>query len=194
MFAIAKSILTGPVCAGLICAGLAASAGAQEATQPKRTTQVFDDWTVECISPPAPEGSTERPPDRCEMRTQVTVRGDDDVERPLIQFGIGELGFEDGFWIVVQTPLKVLLQKGVQIVLNTPEGDDPDAGKALVLTRFLYCESTHCVSQGRMGTAQLDALGEAEGARVIFTASSENVLEIPLSLDGYPAAYDAITK
>ncbi len=128
------------------------------------------------------------------MRTQVTVRGDDDMERPLIQLGVGRIGREDDFWIVVQTPLKVLLQKGVQIALSTPEGDDPDADGALVLMRYLYCEPTHCVSQGRIGAAQLDALGEAEGARVIFTASPERVLEIPLSLDGYPAAYAAVAK
>jgi len=194
MFSIAKSILRGPVGIWLICAGLAASASAQEAEQPKRTTEVFGDWVVECVAPPAKEGSTEKPREQCEMRTQVTVRGDDDVERPLIQLGIGQLGLDKDFWIVVQTPLKVLLQEGVEIVLNTAEGDDPDAGEALAQSHFLYCQQTHCVSQGLMKPAELDALAGADGARVIFVAFPEKKLEIPVSLDGMSAALAALKK
>ncbi|QIE45147.1 hypothetical protein G5B38_06165 [Pseudohalocynthiibacter aestuariivivens] len=194
MFAIVKSIVTLPISVGLICAGFAVSVNAQEAEQPKRTTEVFGDWTVECIAPPAKADSAEKPAEQCEMRTQVTVRGEDDVQRPLIQLGIGQLGLADDFWIVIQTPLKVVLQDGVRFVLSSTESDDPDADEALVKTRFLYCEKTHCVSQGRMGTVQLDALGDADGARVIFVAAPEKKLEIPLSLDGFSEARAAFVE
>ncbi|WP_166433974.1 invasion associated locus B family protein [Roseovarius spongiae] len=194
MFPSAKTILVPTLCAALAWPGLAAAQDkpAEEQENPTHTTETFGDWQVDCIVPVETEENAERRDRQCEMRTQVTRREEDGTVRPLIQTGIGQTGMEEGFWMVIQTPLGLLLQEGVKLRLIDDEVEgDPEP---MVTARFLYCERTHCRSQALLNAAQMDALGAADEVEVQFVGIPDVEYDIPLSMEGFADARAALSE
>ncbi len=196
MFANAKYILSASAFAALTCFTMTGAAQAQDTDaatpQAKRTTETFGDWQVDCVTPPITEEKPDERPAQCEMHTQVSKRDPDGTQRPLIQVGIGQTGMAEGHWIVVQTPLNLQLKDGIKLFLL--DSEKQGTPEPLVAAGFLYCEQTHCLAQGLIGKEQLDALAEADITQVQFVSISKDILDIPLSLEGFSDARAALKK
>lgn len=136
------------------------------------------DWTIRCVR-------TESGIDPCELYQLLNDSdGNSVAEMTLIPLNNAEVAA--GATMVV--PLETDLTKGLSLAI--------DSGKANGYP-FSFCAQVGCVSRMGFTSGELAALKGGAKAKVSllpFGADPENPVELEMSLSGFTAAYDKLTK
>lgn len=193
----ARFLFAAPLIAALAClAGAGAAQQATEteadATEPQMRSEEIGDWLLICSTPPMPEDATEAPPEFCEIRSAVTQTGDDGVRTLLLEVAMGPLDRQGNFWLILQTPLNVLLKQGVSLTIPATGGDG--AADPLVTAKYIYCANGKCLSRAALSPEQLQALITADAAIARYVGVRDRELNVPISLSGFEEAYGAVKE
>ncbi|MEB8387282.1 invasion associated locus B family protein [Rhodobacteraceae bacterium KMM 6894] len=171
----------------------ATSAFAQDTAQPSRTTATYGGWTVDCYASNPVEGQDAAPNKRCEMLTKVMMQVENGTGGGLLlQIGIGPNEDDSDYWVVMQTPLNVLLREEVRLFLDVPEGEGVSLPEPLMSTSYLYCEPGRCLTRGVLTAEQMTRLTEAESITARFVGRQGREFILPLVMDGLADATKAM--
>jgi invasion protein IalB len=164
-----------------LAAGLALGAPAvraQDAPAPALegggTEQRFGDWTLRCFP------ATESLPRRCEM---VQVLGDTQSKQEILLMAVGYPDAQSGpvAWLVL--PLGILLPPGLGLKIDQGE------------TRGLpirSCDPRGCATPWPLSEADVAALKAGQELVVIFQDIDGKKLGLPVSLQGFTAAFSQL--
>jgi invasion protein IalB len=164
-----------------LAAGLALGAPAvraQDAPVPPSegdgTEQRFGDWTLRCFP------ATESLPRRCEM---VQVLGDTQSKQEVLLMAVGYPDAQSGpiAWLVL--PLGILLPPGLGLKIDQGE------------TRGLpirSCDPRGCATPWPLSEADIAALKQGQELVVIFQDIDGKKLGLPVSLQGFTAAFSQL--
>lgn len=141
-------------------------------SQPQATTATYRDWTLRCDHLP------ENPPrEVCEVVQAVRAQ---DGKAFLAQILIGRPAPGQPVRLIVQLPAGVFLPANA--VLTAPSGETVTA----IYTGCLQV----CVADVAVDPAFVKALKIAkEPARLVFRDGNRRPIELPISLDGFSAAF-----
>ncbi|EAU39655.1 hypothetical protein FP2506_13184 [Fulvimarina pelagi HTCC2506] len=152
-------------------------AAAQFASEPiGRLQEQYDAWGIVCSTPAG------APREQCLMR-QVVLPPD----RQEIGFAVSILHLADGTGTILRAraPLGIILPNGLRLHI-----DDEFIG----ITPFLRCFDTGCVADVAMDEELIDKLSKGTEATFSFFQTPEQGIGIPVSLDGFTAAFAALKK
>ena len=84
-------------------------------------------------------------------------------------------------------PLGVFLPKGVSIIAGEGEGEAVTAG-------FLNCNGQGCHTRFGIDEAMVNKLKAGKMADVIFWASNDQTIKLPMDLQGFTSAMNSLDK
>jgi len=153
---------------------LAFPAGAQETTTPQMTTATYTAWTLRC------DNTAGTPPHRiCEVAQTIAAA---DGNRAIAQIVIGKPTPDGPAKLIVQVPNGVWLPSNVTLALDA---------KTAVTATYRRCVQL-CFADVDLDKAITDAFKAGKGpAKLVFADASQHAVELPVSLDGFSAAFDA---
>lgn len=160
-----------PAAAALAAALAPAPAGAQVAEG-----QVFGDWRVHCATPP---GATRH---HCSLQQRVIAK---EPQRQLLNVAVGFYGEKRTPGALFFLPLSVYLPAG--ITLSIP-------GTQVVRIVFDICLPQGCRAPVSLTPDLVAAMKKAERGDVTIQDSRRKTLKLPLSLKGFTAGYDALSR
>ena len=165
--------------AALVAAASAYVALIGPASAQQKTTATYDDWVVRC------DMQAGSPPHRvCEMEQVAEVQG---KGTPLSRVAITREIAGHPLMLVLQVPVNVSVASGVKV-----EIDNRDTG---IAGGFNRCLPAGCFSNIDLKADQLRLLGTAtQPGKILYKDAGGRDVAIPLSLKGFPAAYDALPK
>jgi invasion protein IalB len=146
---------------------------------PQRTTATYDDWVVQCETPP---GS---PPQKvCEMAQVTQLQG---KNLPFSRIGIPRPVKGQPVKLIVQVPVNVSVLTNVRI-----RTDDSDPG---VAAPFARCLPSGCFAEFEVKDDTLKKFRAGSGAgKLSFADAGGHEVVVPLSFKGFVQAYDALLK
>ncbi|MER0236847.1 invasion associated locus B family protein [Fulvimarina sp. MAC8] len=159
-----------------LAAGLG-SAGAQFASEPiGRLKSQHGAWGIVCSTPAG------APREQCLMR-QIVLPPD----REEIGFAVSILHLADGTGTILRAraPLGIILPNGLRLHID---------GEFIGITPFLRCFDTGCVADVAMDEILIDKLSKGTEATFSFFQTPEQGIGIPVSLEGFTAAFEALPK
>ena len=162
--------------AGCLAAGLG-SASAQFASEPiGRLKSQHGAWGIVCSTPAG------APSEQCLMR-QIVLPPD----RQEIGFAVSILHLADGTGTILRAraPLGIILPNGLRLHVD---------GEFIGITPFLRCFDTGCVADVAMDETLIDKLSKGQEATFSFFQTPEQGIGIPVSLEGFTAAFEALPK
>lgn len=151
--------------------------GSEPQEEPTYIKEVFDDWELKCFRSEGEE-------DPCQMYQLLYEPGGS----PVAEFSIfrlpGQAQATAGATLIV--PLGTLLTEDVQISV--------DGGKAKSYS-FRFCNLIGCYAQIGLTQDDVDAFrrGVTANLRIIPAQAPDEVVDIPVSLKGFTAAFDSTT-
>jgi invasion protein IalB len=156
-------------------AGLAASCGlAGSALGQGAVRNTFGDWQLRCETPAGAKV------EQCALVQSVQAE-----DKPTVTLVVIVLKTADGSnrLLRVIAPLGVLLPAGLGLKI-----DATDVGRA----GFVRCLPTGCIAEVIMDDKLLDKLRSGKAATFIVFQTPEEGIGIPVSLTGFPKAYEAL--
>lgn len=140
--------------------------------------ETFDDWAMRCIK--SPEGELEP----CQLFQLLT----NEAGTPIAEFTVVPLpeGSEARALINVVAPLGTLLAAPLKLQV--------DSGSVRAYpTPFLVCDLDGCLAQIGISQADVDGFKAGNGATLTLVpaASPDTPVELPISLNGFTAAFEA---
>ncbi|RFC64556.1 invasion associated locus B family protein [Fulvimarina endophytica] len=163
--------------AALLLLASAGAASAQFASDPiGRLKSQHGAWGIVCSTPAGAPG------EQCLMR-QVVLPPD----RREIGFSVSILHLADGTGTILRAraPLGIILPNGLRLHID---------GEFIGITPFLRCFDTGCIADVALDEALTEKLSKGQEATFSFFQTPEEGIGIPVSLDGFTAAYDALPK
>lgn len=133
-----------------------------------------ENWTVRC------QDLKDSEDQHCEMFQRLVMK---DSGQRLLEFAIGIPPGEKTPRGVVVMPLGILLEPGVQLMV-----DDTNSFKFDVR----FCDNGGCVAYLRLNDAVLNAMRRGNEGKIVFTLQSYQKANIPFSLSGFSKAYSEI--
>lgn len=171
---------------------LAGPAFAQTA-EPTSTTATYGNWTVSCLS--AKQASDGAAVKVCEMKTQLSVKGNDGATRPILQVALGQPPGSDSARIVLQVPIEVALREPVVVSLDQgpADGTTPAPQDLLVSATYLACSPTGCLADTAVAPEVIGRLKAVATANVTFTTlNAGKKISVPVPLAGFGDAVAAL--
>ena len=178
--------------------------------EPSNTTATYGDWLVRCRKLPMPSVTAETQAAEagqkiCEMVHIVQVARQIDPAQPaghgaaqpqvLAQIAIGRLPDASSTKIVVQLPSGIWLRTAPTLALGESQGNLSDADQDTLLTlAFFRCLADVCFADLELTAAQENGMVESRFAQLSFAGAPEQVLNIPISMNGFSSAFDAIKR
>jgi invasion protein IalB len=165
---------------GLLGAGLGIGLAALCASGPSpayaqgTVRSVHGDWQVRCDTPPGAQG------EQCAVIQSVTAE-----DRPNVGLTVIVLKTADqkSRLMRVVAPLGVLIPSGLGLKI-----DNADVGRA----GFVRCLPNGCVAEVVMDDSLINQLRSGKQATFIIFQTPEEGIGIPVSLKGFPEAYDKL--
>jgi len=146
---------------------------------PQRTTATYDDWVVQCETPPGPT-----PQKVCEMAQVTQVQG---KNLPFSRIGIPRPVKGQPVKLIVQVPVNVSFVTNVRI-----RADDSDPG---VAAPFARCLPSGCFAEFEVKDDTLKKFRAGSGAgKLSFADAGGHEVVVPLSFKGFVQAYDSLLK
>ena len=138
------------------------------------TQQVFGSWTLRCS--PISDSKTE-----CMMFQNLVLKTGG---QPVLQFGIG-IAPDDGLpTVLVSLPLGIALPPGITIKI------DDGAPATFPVER---CEPDGCRAGMKLRDGTVKQLSQGRQLHVTFHDGARKPINVSLALDGFAAAYRALT-
>lgn len=157
-------------------------------SEPGSTAASFGDWVLRCQR----VGEAEKAERLCEVAQSMQVKGQ---SAPIAQIAVGRLGREP-LRITAVLPVAVSFSGSVQ-VHSSPAGEDPAAAKASppVDLAWRRCLPGGCFADASATDDALKRWRSSPGpGRILFKDPAGQEVTIPLSLRGFPQAFDALAK
>lgn len=135
------------------------------------------DWDVVCLK-------TEKETDPCEMRQLILDQNKDPMIEITLERLSGQQGAVAGATVVV--PLETILT--VPLVLSV----DGAKGKQYP---FTFCNAVGCIARIGLSETDVNAMKKGKTAELSLSHLTvpDNLIRIPISLNGFTAAYDKTT-
>jgi invasion protein IalB len=148
------------------------------ADSPERTSAVFGDWTVQCV--------TRTPGNRiCEM-IQATQN---QQQQPVSVLAIGRLTRTDPLRLVARVPVNALVAQPARLTL---EGDQP------LTLPFRHCNPSGCFAEFELRDEavlrRLRGRTPEQRGKLEFRDPAGQEVDIPVSFRGFGAALEALQK
>ena len=135
----------------------------------------FKDWTVVCEKMP----STGK--ELCNIFQNVT----NDKKKVVLQVAIGYRPDSSEPQALFTLPLGVLLQPGIEFKGGTAEA---------MRIPFSVCVKNGCVAITKLEPATIKGMKAGTKGGVKFAAAQKQIIEIPVSLSGFTAAFNSLEK
>jgi invasion protein IalB len=155
--------------AALFVTGMIAPAGAQGAVR-----AAHGDWQIRCDTPPGAKN------EQCALIQNVTAEDRENVGLSVIVLKTAD---KEAKILRVLAPLGVLLPFGLGLKV-----DGADIGRA----GFVRCLPNGCIAEVILQDELLDKMRTGKLATFIIFQTPEEGIGIPISLNGFPAGYDAL--
>ncbi len=155
--------------AALLPIAMAAPAAAQGAVRASH-----GDWQIRCDTPPGAAG------EQCALIQNVTAEDRENVGLSVIVLKTAD---KEAKILRVLAPLGVLLPFGLGLKV-----DGADIGRA----GFVRCLPNGCIAEVILQDELLDKMRTGTLATFIIFQTPEEGIGIPISLNGFPAGYDAL--
>ena len=133
----------------------------------------FKDWTVVCEKLPKTGKEV------CNIFQNVT----NEKKKVVLQVAIGYLPGMDKPQVLLTLPLGVLLEAGMEFKAGS--------AKAVRLP-FKVCVAKGCVAMSILDDATIKGLKTGSKGGVKFAVAKDKVIEIPVSLSGFTAAFNSL--
>lgn len=160
-----------------LLAGAPMTANAQFASEPiGRLQSEHGAWGIVCSTPSGAPG------EQCLMR-QIVLPPD----RREIGFAVSVLNLADGTGTMLRAraPLGIILPNGLRLHVD---------GEFIGITPFLRCFESGCIAEVAMDAELIETLRSGNEATFSFFQTPEQGIGIPVSLDGFTAAFAALPK
>lgn len=155
--------------AALFVTGMIAPASAQGAVR-----AAHGDWQIRCDTPPGAKS------EQCALIQNVTAEDRENVGLSVIVLKTAD---KEAKILRVLAPLGVLLPFGLGLKV-----DGADIGRA----GFVRCLPNGCIAEVILQDELLDKMRTGKLATFIIFQTPEEGIGIPISLNGFPAGYDAL--
>jgi invasion protein IalB len=173
-----------------LAAATPAPAAAGAPSQPQSTTAVYGDWTLRCVmlSPAQQPGATATqaaPPTRhCELDQSIAVSGQ---QTPVAQIAVGTDVGDGTMNIVAALPIGLWLPGAASFKLG--DADTP------VPLAFKRCVPNACFASAALSDQLRTAMQTEKGpGRLTFEMAAGKDSNLPLSLNGFTAAFQALSQ
>ncbi len=133
----------------------------------------FKDWTVVCEKLPKSKKEV------CNIFQNVT----NDKKKVVLQVAIGYAPGSNEPQALVTLPLGVLLQPGIEF-----KGGSAEA----VRVPFGVCVKNGCIAITKLSKEMIKGMKSGTKGGVKFAAAQKQVIEIPISLKGFTAAFNSL--
>lgn len=152
-------------------------AAAQSGEQPGAFSETHGDWLVECTLRETADGQQNR---QCTMEQRLALHDEESGQTRQLLTVTLTLPQPDGAAMSVLTPLGLLLDRGVELEIDTGRG---------FRLPFRTCLSVGCLAQGQLAGEILDRLGAGKilTARMV-ESTGKQLLQVQVSLEGFAAA------
>ncbi len=147
---------------------------ATSAAHAQDSQQVFGSWTLRCAV-----ASADARPDCMMFQNLVQKTGG----QPVLQFGIGMAPPDALPTVLVSLPLGIALPPGITIQI--------DSGTPATFP-VERCEPDGCRAGMKLRDATVQQLSQGRQLHVTFYDGARKPLKVPLSLDGFSAAFKAL--
>jgi invasion protein IalB len=152
---------------------------APAADEPQRTTATYGDWVVQCVT-------TTNPPSEavCDMAQVTQLQG---KNVPFSRIAVAHPDKSQPINLTVQVPVNASFTTQV----NIQAGDD-DPG---IIAPFTACTPNGCFAEFALRDDMLKKLRAATSAgKVSFADAGGHAVTVPISFNGFGAAFDALVK
>ena len=152
-------------------------AAAQSGEPPGTFSETHGDWLVECTARETTDGQQSR---QCGMEQRLALHDEESGQTRQLLTVTLTWPQPDGAAMSVLTPLGLLLDRGVELEIDTGTG---------FRLPFRTCLSVGCLAQGQLAGEILDQLGAGKilTARMI-ESTGKQLLQVQVSLEGFAAA------
>ena len=133
----------------------------------------FKDWTVVCEKMPSTGEKI------CNIFQNVT----NDKKKVVLQVAIGYRPGSSEVQALFTLPLGILLQPGIEFKGGTAKA---------VRIPFSVCVKNGCVAITKLESATVKGMKAGDKGSVKFAAAQKQILEIPVSLSGFTAAFNSL--
>lgn len=141
----------------------------------QQVVKTFGDWSKICVD--QPEGKPV-----CQV---VQSANQNKSGRLVFQTAIGYVSDNDHPIMYLTAPLGIFLPKGVSIFVD----DNP--GLTATVQR---CDGNGCLALLALKPDLVKQLETGKEAKLVFAATAKQNVSLPLSLDGFKAAFDSLEK
>jgi invasion protein IalB len=166
----------------LVLASTAQAADPVAQTQtPTRTSATYGDWSVRCD-----QGGT--PPQKsCDLVLTIAGQGQNGQSTPMAQVLVTRPNKKESARLVMELPANVLIAPGIKL-----NYDDKQPPLALPFSR---CFSNGCFASGPLADDAAKKLhARTDPGRIEYKDGNQKDIALPISFNGFAAAYDAWLK
>lgn len=167
-----------------------APVSAQQDVQPSKTIATYGNWSIACnlVSVANADGSAQQQ-ELCELTSQVNIRGEDQVIRPLLQVAVGRMPGQENLRILFQVPGNAYLRMPVSLILDPSEDQPADqVPEDAISATYIRCDSGRCIADANLTGEDQARIEAAQSARVSYVNVTGSRVGVPLSMDGYKAS------
>lgn len=150
---------------------------------PTSTTATYGSWVVRCSTVTTETADTATPEKLCEMAQTMRLR---ETGQTILEIALGRLNDNEPISLVFQVPPTVWLRDDIQLSLGTEIKATPD-----FLASYFRCSAQSCLADGQIVPALREALLADSAMIVEFVEASRNKVRVPVSLEGFSAAFAA---
>lgn len=144
----------------------------QSMQQPEqRVDQTWGDWSKIC---------TTGEPAVCQI---VQSANQDETGNLIFQTSIGYVQDNDEPIMYLTAPLGIFLPRGISVIVD----ENPP-----LTARVQRCDGNGCLGLLALSTDAISSFRKGTKAQVVFAASAQQNVSVPLSLDGFSQAFDAL--
>lgn len=154
-------------------------AGAPTTDTPQRTTATYGDWVVECVENTSPPSEPV-----CDMAQVTQMQG---KNLPFSRVAVARPQKGQPAKLIVQVPVNASF--GTQVHIQT---GDQDPG---IIAPFANCNPNGCFAEFELKEDILKKLRDATGVgKVSFADAGGHDVKVPISFNGFAAAFEALLK
>ncbi|MCN4145024.1 MAG: invasion associated locus B family protein [Thiohalomonas sp.] len=135
----------------------------------------FKDWTVICEKLPKSQQEV------CNIFQNVT----NDKDKVVMQIAIGYPPGKSEPQVLITLPLGVLLPPGIEFKGGTAEA---------IRAPFGVCVKNGCVAVVPLDASIIKGMKAGTKGSIKFAAAQKKIIEIPVSLSGFTAAFNSLKK
>lgn len=162
------------VAASIVAVPAVAQQQQQEGPEPEITQH--GDWAVVCQ--PGQQGG----PKLCEMVQSVTKQ---DTQEPVMQLIVAQMPEDNATLLRVMVPIGVLLQEGMRLQIDGSDAADIAYG---------ICTQVACIGDTELNSGMVTRMRRGAGGTLSFVYYTGEVVDVPFSLQGFTASFNAIQR